>query len=145
MLEKGYITSFQEAFNKYLGHGGPAYVERDKMTPEEAVGLVLRTDGLPVLAHPLTTDNPEMIISRLKKTGLVGIEVYYKDYTAAEIESLVALADRLSLIATGGTDYHGLDDADEVMMGGTDVPVESARQLIALAEKRGLKSAIMSA
>ena len=56
MLEKGYITTFEEAFEKYIGHGGPAYVERDKMTPAEAVELILRSRGLPVLAHPFTVN-----------------------------------------------------------------------------------------
>lgn len=132
MLEKGYITSFKEAFTRYLGYGGPAYVERDKMTPEEAVKLVLQANGLPVLAHPLTIDDSEAMIIKLKSAGLVGIEAYYKDYTAGEIRNLVNLADKYNLIATGGTDYHGLDDGSEVMIGGAEVPVESVERLMAL-------------
>ena len=64
MLEKGYINTFKEAFNKYIGRGGPAYVERDKITPVEATQLILRAKGIPVLAHPFTFDNPEALISR---------------------------------------------------------------------------------
>lgn len=141
MLEKGYITSFKEAFTRYIGGGGPAYVERDKMTPLEAVTLILRASGLPVLAHPLTSHDPETIIIELKAAGLVGIEAYYGEYTAEEINRLVSLAKKHGLIATGGSDYHGIDASTETMIGGADVPVESAEQLIALAEQRALRPA----
>ncbi len=141
MLEKGYIASIKEAFTKYIGWGGPAYVERDKMTPAEVVELILRANGLPVLAHPLTINDPEAMIIELKAAGLVGIEAYYDGYTAEEINRLVSLADRYGLIATGGSDYHGLDASAETMIGGADVPMESAEQLIALAEQRALKLA----
>jgi hypothetical protein len=134
MLEKGYITSLREAFTKYISQGGPAYVEREKMTPVEAVALILGANGLPVLAHPLTINNPEMVIIELKAAGMVGIEAYYNDYSADEVSRLVSLADRHNLIATGGSDYHGLDASNETMIGGVDVPTESAERLIALAE-----------
>jgi len=139
MLEKGYIASLKEAFTKYIGRDGSAYVEREKMTPAEAVELILRADGLPVLAHPLTIDDPETMVIELKAAGLVGLEGYYNDYTADEVNELLGLADRHSLIATGGSDYHGLDNNAETMIGGADVPIESAQRLIALAEQRALK------
>jgi len=142
MLEKGYINSLREAFTKYISRGSPAYVEREKITPVEAVELILRADGLPVLAHPLTIDNSETMIVQLKAAGLVGIEAYYNSYTADEINGLVGLADKNNLIATGGSDYHGLDASTETMIGAVDVPLESAEQLIALAEQRGLKLAL---
>jgi len=141
MLEKGYITSLREAFAKYIGHGGPAYVEREKMTPVEAVELLVRANGLPVLAHPLTIDNPEAMVIELKAAGLVGIEAYCYDYTADESNSLVSLADKYNLIVSGGSDYHGLDAGGEAMLGGVDVPMEAAERLIALAEQRALKLA----
>ena len=140
MLEKGYIKSFGEAFTKYIGYGGPAYVERYKMTPEEAVKLVLQAKGLPVLAHPFTVEDSEAMIIRLKSAGLVGIEAYYKDYTADEIRNLVSLAEKYNLITTGGTDYHGLDDGSEVMIGGADVPDDSVERLKALAKPPALQS-----
>jgi len=135
MLEKGYINSIKEAFTKYISRNGPAYVEREKMTPEEAVKLILRADGLPVLAHPLTINDPEKMVIELKAAGLVGIEAYYNNYTAGEISQLVSLADRHGLITTGGSDYHGLDNSTETMIGGADVPIESAERLIALAKQ----------
>ncbi len=141
MLEKGYITSIREAFDKYIARDGPAYVEREKMTPVQAVELIVQTNGLPVMAHPLTVADPEAMIIELKAAGLVGVEAYYNGYTAGEIGSLVSLADKHNLIVTGGSDYHGLDDSDETMLGGASVPMESAERLIALAEQRALRLA----
>jgi predicted metal-dependent phosphoesterase TrpH len=141
MLEKGYIKSFNEAFNKYIGHNGPAYVEREKMTPAEAVGLILQVKGLPVLAHPFTVNNTEEMIAGLKEAGLIGVEAYYKDYSAEQTDLLVGLAEKYDLIATGGTDYHGIDDNNEIMMGGVAVPMEVVSQLAAFADKRMLKLA----
>ena len=139
MLEKGYITTFEEAFDKYIGHGGPAYVEREKMTPEEAVALIVRSKGLPVLAHPFTVKDPEAMVRQLKPAGLVGIEAYYKDNTAAETEATLKLAKKYGLIPTGGTDYHGIGDSSEVRLGGVEVPMAAAQRLIAAAGKRPSK------
>jgi len=141
MLEKGYIGSIKEAFDKYISRNGPAYVEREKMTPVEAVELILKFNGLPVLAHPFTASNPETMIIELKAAGLIGIEAYYNDYTTDEINELISFADRYDLIATGGSDYHGLETANETMIGGVDVPMESAERLMALAKRRALKLA----
>jgi len=136
MLEKGYVASVKQAFTKYIGRDGPAYIEREKMTPVEAVKIILRANGLPVLAHPLTINNLETMVIELKATGLVGIEAYYNGYEADEINRLVSLADRHNLIPTGGSDFHGLDASNETMIGGADVPMEAAERLIALAERR---------
>jgi 3',5'-nucleoside bisphosphate phosphatase len=136
MLEKGYISSFKEAFDKYIGREGPAYVEREKMTPEEAVALVLRSGGLPVLAHPFTVKEPEKRAIELKKAGLIGIEAYYKDNTPEITKATLKIAEKYALIVTGGTDFHGIEGAGDVMLGGVDVPVKAARELIKLAGKR---------
>ena len=81
MLEKGCITSMKQAFTEYLGHNRPAYVEREKMTPKETVELITRAQGLPVLAHPLTLNDPEAMTMALKIAGLAGIEAYYNGYS----------------------------------------------------------------
>jgi 3',5'-nucleoside bisphosphate phosphatase len=137
MLEKGYITSFEEAFDKYLGHGGPAYVERDKMTPAEAVELILNARGLPVLAHPFTVKEPEKQVKELKPAGLVGLEAYYKDASPDDVKAMIRVAERNGLITTGGSDYHGSGENNEVKLGGVNVPLKAAEKLIELADKRG--------
>ncbi|MBN1692826.1 MAG: PHP domain-containing protein [Dehalococcoidales bacterium] len=136
MLEKGYVKTFEEAFDKYIGHGGPAYVEREKMTPQEAVALIISAGGIPVLAHPFTVKDSEAMAAALKEAGLIGIEAYYKDNTPEQTAATLELAEKYSLIATGGTDYHGIDESKEVMIGGVEVPLEAAERLIAMAGKR---------
>jgi 3',5'-nucleoside bisphosphate phosphatase len=134
MMEKGYINKFEEAF-RYIGHDGPAYVARDKMTPEEAVALIVNAKGLPVLAHPFTVKDPEAMVIKLKKVGLAGIEVYYKDNTPDQTANTLKLAQKYGLIATGGTDYHAMGEPGEMMMGGVEVPMTAVEQLYDLKEK----------
>ena len=140
LLEKGYITSFKEAFNKYIGHGCPAYIGREKLTPVEAVQLILKANGLPVLAHPFTSVSPEEMINELKPVGLIGVEVYYAGYFPAEINILLNFAKKYDLIPTGGTDYHGIDATSDISIGATDVPIHYVEKLISLAERRGSKA-----
>jgi len=138
LLEKGYISSFKDAFSKYIGHGCPAYISREKLTPAEAVKLILQANGLPVLAHPFTAQNPEELVKELKVIGLVGMEVYYAGYLASEMNILLNIAQKYDLIPTGGTDYHGIDASSEITIGSTDVPVQSIERLMALAGQRGI-------
>ncbi|MFC1860745.1 PHP domain-containing protein [Chloroflexota bacterium] len=138
MLEKGYISILRDAFTRFISRDGPAYVEREKMTPAESVQLIVRSKGLPVLAHPFTFDNPEELVMELKLSGLIGIEAYYNGFTYEETNRIIKLADKYNIIATGGSDYHGLDMSNETMMGAVEVPVKSAEQLIFLAEQKGL-------
>ena len=140
LLEKGYTSSFKDAFSKYIGHGCPAYVVREKLTPAEAVKLVLKANGLPVLAHPYTVLNPEEVIKELKTVGLVGMEVYYAGYLPSEMNMLLNMAEKYELIPTGGTDYHGIDTSSDITIGGTDVPMQCVEKLIALAGQRGIKT-----
>ncbi len=136
MLEQGYVTSMQEAFNMYIGRLGPAYVERARLSPQEAVKLVVNARGLPVLAHPADIDNVEELVVKLKGVGLVGLEAYYDGYDRKLIDSLVHLAARHGLIASGGSDFHGLRGDNETPIGGVDVPFDCAEHLIALERQR---------
>lgn len=139
LFEKGYVGSEKEAFDRYIGTSGPAYVERYKLSPTEAVKLVVDAQGLPVLAHPADIGNLRELIPNLKASGLVGIEVYYKDYGPEIIGDLLKIARKYNLIATGGTDYHGFGDGSEVMIGGILTPAESVQKLFILAGKQSLE------
>ena len=134
LLEKGYIGSIKEAFTKYIGRDGPAYVERKKITPTDAVKLIIIACGLPVLAHPAGINNLEETIIQLKAAGLVGIEVYYDNYTTEAMKALMTVAEKHELIATGGSDYHGLEST-ETYPGGVTVPVTAVEQLFHLSGK----------
>jgi len=137
MREAGQIKTLDEAFEKYLGRNGPAYVEREKMLPTEAVELITGVGGLPVLAHPAQLQNLDRFLEELKGAGLVGLEVYYQDYGPEDIERLLAAARRHDLIPLGGSDFHGLGSARERDLGDIPLPFEPVEQLIALARQRG--------
>jgi predicted metal-dependent phosphoesterase TrpH len=136
MLEQDFVYSFKDAFNRYIGRNGPAYVEREKMTPSQAVKEIANTNGLPVLAHPADIDNLESLIVELQKSGLIGIEVYYSGYTTNRIDYLASLAKKYNLIACGGSDYHGLQDNMEIPLGGIDIPSECIEQLLNAARQK---------
>lgn len=136
MVEKGYITYPQEAFVHYIGRNGPAYAERRKVTPTEAVSLIRKVGGLPVLAHPREVDNVESLLPELKAAGLVGMEVYYGTYTPSQVETLAALAAREGLVPCGGSDYHALGTPGEAEPGTVGPPLEIAQRLYALAGQK---------
>jgi ribonuclease III len=112
MKEKGYVNSFREAFDKYLGKDKPAYVEKFKISCEDAIKIILDAGGLPVLAHPgllefNKTRGLEEFIDVLTGFGLQGIEVFYTDHDDAKREYLQDLAHDRKLLTTGGSDFHG--------------------------------------
>ena len=112
MKEKGYVDSFREAFDKYLGKGRPAYVEKFKISCEDAIQIVLDSGGLPVLAHPgllefNKTRGLEDFIDVLAGFGLQGVEVFYTDHDDEKREYLKKLAHDRKLLTTGGSDFHG--------------------------------------
>ena len=139
LFEKGYVSSEKEAFDKYIGHNKPAYVERYKLLPAEVVKLILEARGLPVLAHPADIDGLDELMPKLKAVGLIGLEVYYRDYSSDIIERLAKIAKQYDLIPTGGTDYHAFRDTSEVEIGGALSPSSSVDRLFALASKRSLE------
>lgn len=136
LLERGYIQSLQEAFLKYIGRDGPAYVERNKMTPSEAVELIVKSGGVPVLAHPANIENLEKLVTELQLAGLAGIEVYYTGYSEQSIKYLISIAQRYDLIATGGSDYHGFEGTDNPRLIGIAVPAKYIDQLLALSNRQ---------
>ena len=121
LVRKGYVNSIKEAFNKYLGQGAAAYVEKERLSPRDAIAVVLVAGGLPVLAHPiqLRAENDarlERIVKDLTDLGLAGIEVIHSDHDAALIEKYTNLADRFGLLKTGGSDFHGINKK-EIQLG----------------------------
>lgn len=106
MVRRGYVKSVREAFDKYLRTNGPAAVPRRRLTPEEAVAVIRRAGGVPVLAHPGLADRDAMIPD-LVSAGLMGIEAYYPEHSAAQTRAYLATCRERGLVATGGSDFHG--------------------------------------
>lgn len=112
LMKKKYVSSIQEAFDKYLAEGRICYVERIMPTSQEAINLIKNSGGIPVLAHlmlykKLDAAQKEVLVHELKEYGLVGIETYYNTYTPVEQEYVSSLAKQWGLLKTGGTDFHG--------------------------------------
>lgn len=101
----------KEAFDRYIGDHCPCYVPREKVTPEQAVSLVLEAGGIPVLAHPIlyhmSDERLETLVARLKDAGLMAIEAIYSTYNTAEERQIRRLAVTYGLAVSGGSDFHG--------------------------------------
>ncbi len=138
LFEKGYVATVTEAFDKYIGRNGPAYVEREKMTPTEAVATIVRLGGVANLAHPADLPDLDALLAELKAAGLSGMEVHYKTYEPGVVERLAATARKFGLIPLGGSDYHGLYGETEPYPGGmlSQLPESSIDALLALGRER---------
>ena len=106
MVDRGYVKSIREAFDRYLSLNGPANVPRKRLTPVEAVRIIRRARGVPVLAHPGLANRDELIPG-LVEAGLSGIEAFYPEHSAGQITAYRELCAKLGLVATGGSDFHG--------------------------------------
>ncbi|MGD8883540.1 MAG: PHP domain-containing protein [Desulfobacterales bacterium] len=138
MLKKGFVASIDEAFDKYLGTKGLAYVEKDRIECEQAIKIIRAAGGIPVLAHPalLNIENNQKLdalLQNLIKIGLAGIEVYYPEHSPQQIRHYTELARKYDLLMTGGTDFHGTIMPEIKMGSGTGdlfVPYNLYKDLI---------------
>lgn len=110
MVKKGYVSTFAEAFEKYIGNDKPCYVPKVRPDIRKAIELIKKYKGVPVLAHPkytfLEDEDLENFIAYLSDIGLGGLEVYYSKHTKDEESKYLKLAEKYSLIPTAGSDYH---------------------------------------
>jgi len=134
LMEQGYVDSIEEAFHKYLNPGTPAFVPRLKLEPREAINLIKSVHGIPVLAHPGLL-NSAKLIEELISLGLMGLEVYYPLHGPQEVEYFAALCKVRGLIATGGSDFHGIGSDNRKRIGLASVNYEVIEQLKNLKEK----------
>ncbi len=114
LMEAGYVTSIQQAFDIFLRKGGKAYVSKYRFPPSEALTMIREAKGIPVLAHPFTLGLGSAfalknMLVELKGQGLAGIEVFYSEHTPEQEALYLKLARELDLLVTGGSDYHGLN------------------------------------
>jgi predicted metal-dependent phosphoesterase TrpH len=107
LVARGYATSVEDAFQRFLGRGLPAYVQRGGLDPLGAIRAIRAAGGLPVLAHFREAVERMEVVRELVGLGLGGLEVYYRNWDAATVEAVGSVARELALLATGGTDYHG--------------------------------------
>ncbi|MDW8262103.1 MAG: PHP domain-containing protein [Phycisphaerales bacterium] len=121
LVRKGYVSSVRQAFDRYLGEGRPAYVEKDRLSSREAIDLIRQAGGVAVLAHPvqLRRENfaqVETIVKQLMDEGLGGLEVLHSDHDELTVRELQRIAERFGLLKTGGSDFHG-SNKPEIRLG----------------------------
>lgn len=111
LMDKGYVGSIAEAFEKFLAAGKPAYFKKDKLTPLQGVTEIRKAGGLPVLAHPmylnLSYTELDELLAEMKNAGLAGMEVYYSQQDGELTRQYEKLARKHNLFMTGGSDFHG--------------------------------------
>ena len=106
LLEAGCVQTFDAAFRIYLGHHAPAFVPKPRFKPEEAIALIRAAGGVAVMAHPGTAGRDDLI-PLLRDAGLAGLEVWHPKHSASQTAHYLRLADRLGLVPSGGSDFHG--------------------------------------
>ena len=139
LLEKGVVTSVDEAFDRFLGNDGPAYVDKYRIDCRRAIHIIRQAGGVPVLAHPALIHparnwSLDTLVATLKSHGLQGLEVYYPEHSDAETRRFHALARKHGLLMTGGTDFHGAIKPSVELgraEGGFSVPFHLYEQLAA--------------
>lgn len=133
MEQEGLVSSIFEAFHKYIGDRCPAYVCGFRFSPYEAIKLIKKVGGIPVLAHPYIINRDEWIIEFIKY-GMMGLEVYYTEHTSAMINAYLGLAQKYNLLVTGGSDCHG-KAKPEAKIGSIKIPYELVNNLKQAKEK----------
>ena len=138
LVEAGYFQYRNQAFDTLIGRSGAAYVERAKLAPEDAVQLLRDNGAVPVMAHPtysqVKTDRGEVrslrdTLANLKERGLMGMEVFYGDYSPEQVARLKKIADELGIIPCGGSDYHRSGNPGEPEPGEVGPPMETVDRL----------------
>jgi len=138
LMELGVVGSMEEAFAKYLGKGGAAYVNPPRISPQQAIRLIKQHGGVAVLAHPGLYDDDELV-EELVVYGLDGIEVWHPDNDENDRRNYMRLADEYGLVMTGGSDFHGWrgdEGAYHAELGSHTAPMEAVEKLRKLAALR---------
>lgn len=129
LVEKGIVSSIDQAFTRFLARGGSAHVPRRVLAVVDGIRLITEAGGIPVLAHPATIDNSlrkiPTLVEELVQYGLQGLEVYYPTHSRKNQKQLSMLAQRYGLVVTGGSDYHGDIRPGTMLAGGTNIHVPS--------------------
>jgi len=112
MINKGYARNTKEVFDVYLGRGGKCYLDKERLTLQKSVELIKESGGVPVLAHPSTLgikDESELrkALKKMRDIGIEGIEAYYSEHSTKQTSFLLAAAEDMGMLITGGSDFHG--------------------------------------
>ena len=127
LVRAGHVTSVQEAFDRFLAAGRPAFVPRTGQPPKEVVRIIQAAGGVTSMAHPGVTNQPALMAS-MAAAGLDAIEVFHSDHSPDTQRQLQAFAAEHDLLVTGGSDYHG-DDSRDRPLGRSTLPAAELERL----------------
>jgi len=127
MVKEKLVSSLSEAFQKYIGDNCPAYVLGFRFNPKEAIKFIKDSGGVPVLAHPYSLHNDELVLEFIK-LGIMGLEVYYPEHSQGMVNFYADLAKNNNLLLTGGSDCHG-KAKPSVRIGSIKIPYELVEKL----------------
>jgi predicted metal-dependent phosphoesterase TrpH len=133
LVDKGYCSTVKEAFNTYLIKGKPAYIERSKLSYKEAMRLICKSGGIPVLAHPgeiYLGINIDKLLKEFKVYGLKGIEVFHPSHSELECNKFYNLAKKYGFAITGGSDYHGYNSKSQIVIGSMGISEDLTKKLL---------------
>lgn len=143
LMEAGHVASVQEAFDRWLGNGKPADVDRPKLDPPDAIKVIHENGGLVFIAHPTYMgDDYVDAIATLRGWGVDGLETYYKHYPADIVERHAGIAAKLGMGASGGSDYHGLGNPDDRDIGDFAFPDEAVHAFVAFLAAHGVRTGV---
>ncbi len=135
MVEARAVTSLTEAFARYIGYDGPAYVPKMRLTPLEVISFIHQNGGVAVIAHPGTYGEEELLYAVIA-SGVDGIEVWHPEHNQRIVEHYLELAEKNRLLVTGGSDCHGGLKFGKVYLGEVRVPYKHLRGLKRRAERQ---------
>ena len=128
MVDRGICDNLREAFNKYIGMDGPAYVPKEELTPRQAIDLIDEAGGVSVFAHPGVSEESPRLIREMVDEGLDGVEVHYPTHSASQKKQYMDLAEELDLVVSGGSDFHG-ESKPEIEIGQETVSMVDVERL----------------
>lgn len=132
LVHEGVVSTLTEAFSRFLGEDGPAFVGYEKVTLDDAVRLIRHAGGLPSLAHPYVFDD-DALVREMAQRGLLALEVYHRDHSPEHVAAYESLAGELGLLATGGSDFHHANGLESPSLGCAELSEEAFERLRAAA------------
>ncbi|HNX75829.1 MAG TPA: PHP domain-containing protein [Candidatus Rifleibacterium sp.] len=138
LVEKGYVSDFQEAFDRFLLRGRPAYVPKDHVEPAKGIAIIHAAGGIAVLAHPGLIPDWDRVWSTIEALPWDGIETFYSEHSTRDVRRFRAIVEKRNWIASGGSDYHGDYGKHIDRLGQAGLSLEQFNQMLEKCAARGV-------
>ncbi len=139
LVEKGYVREFQEAFERYLSRGKPAYVPKDHVLPETGIDIIHASGGIAVIAHPGLISDWDEVWKNIGDLAWDGIETFYSEHSNSDVGRFKKIVDARGWISTGGSDYHGDYGKHRNRLGRYGLPYEEYQEMLQKCNAAGVE------